>query len=122
MPRGDKTGPMGMGPMTGRRAGLCRGNAVPGYVSSGGGRPFGMGGGFFGFRGRGRGFRNMFYATGLPRWLRFPLSGTYPQTETNYSKEDEIRNLKARAEHLNGSLAAINKRLGEIENNKEASE
>ena len=34
MPRGDGTGPGGLGPMTGRRAGYCAGNDVPGYASS----------------------------------------------------------------------------------------
>ena len=61
MPRGDGTGPMGMGPMTGRGAGFCAGFAVPGYAN-----PIGYG---FGF-GRGRGFSRMFYATGLARWAR----------------------------------------------------
>jgi hypothetical protein len=56
MPRGDGTGPMGMGPMTGRGAGFCTGFAAPGYVN-----PVGYGCGL----GGGRGFRRMFYATGL---------------------------------------------------------
>lgn len=30
MPGGDGTGPMGMGPMTGRAAGRCTGDLVPG--------------------------------------------------------------------------------------------
>lgn len=38
MPRGDGTGPAGMGPMTGRAAGYCAGFPVPGYVNSAGGR------------------------------------------------------------------------------------
>ena len=33
MPRGDGTGPGGMGPMTGRAAGYCAGYAVPGYMN-----------------------------------------------------------------------------------------
>ena len=33
MPRGDRTGPMGMGPMTGRAAGYCAGYGVPGYAN-----------------------------------------------------------------------------------------
>ena len=33
MPRGDGTGPMGMGPMTGRAAGYCAGYPVPGYMN-----------------------------------------------------------------------------------------
>jgi hypothetical protein len=39
MPRGDRTGPSGMGPMSGRAAGYCAGYAVPGYMNSYGGRP-----------------------------------------------------------------------------------
>ena len=65
MPRGDRTGPMGMGPMTGRAAGYCAGNAVPGFMNAPGGRRFGGGGG----RG-GRGRRDWFYATCLTGWQR----------------------------------------------------
>ena len=54
MPAGDRTGPAGMGPMTGRGAGFCAGSPSPGYVNPYGGRylnrGFGMG------WGRGRGF------------------------------------------------------------------
>ena len=58
MARGDGTGPMGMGPMTGRGMGYCAGVAAPGYAGCGFGR------------GRGRGLRNMYYMTGLPGWER----------------------------------------------------
>ena len=40
MPRGDRTGPMGQGPMTGRAAGYCAGYSVPGYSNPLGGRGF----------------------------------------------------------------------------------
>ncbi|MFW5690579.1 MAG: DUF5320 domain-containing protein [Planctomycetota bacterium] len=33
MPAGDRTGPMGQGPMTGRGAGFCAGSGVPGYAN-----------------------------------------------------------------------------------------
>ena len=33
MPRGNRTGPAGMGPMTGRVAGYCAGYPVPGYMN-----------------------------------------------------------------------------------------
>ena len=33
MPRGDRTGPWGQGPMTGRAAGYCAGYSVPGYMN-----------------------------------------------------------------------------------------
>ena len=50
MPQGDKTGPQGQGPMTGRAMGYCAGFNTPGFMNAGFGR--GMGRGF----GRGRGF------------------------------------------------------------------
>ncbi|MDX9863757.1 MAG: DUF5320 domain-containing protein [Anaerolineaceae bacterium] len=51
MPGGDKTGPQGDGPLTGRQAGYCSGDDQPGY-----GRP-GFGRRAFGFgRQRRRGF------------------------------------------------------------------
>ena len=76
MPRGDRTGPAGMGPMTGRAAGYCAGYPVPGYMNPVGGR------GYWGRGpGGGRGRRNWFYATGLPGWARtaygWPAWGGY---------------------------------------------
>lgn len=38
MPFGDRTGPAGMGPMTGRAAGFCAGFPVPGYMNPSMGR------------------------------------------------------------------------------------
>jgi len=105
MPRGDRTGPMGMGPMTGRRAGYCAGYGVPGYANPGFGRGLGMG---FGFGGGGRGWRNMYYATGMPGWVRFgPAVPPAPI--------DEASALKAQAEALQKQVEAINKRLAELE-------
>jgi len=52
MPRGDRTGPAGFGPMTGRGLGYCAGYPAPGYMHAGWGGGFGRG---FG-RGRGRGW------------------------------------------------------------------
>ena len=37
MPRGDRTGPAGLGPMTGRAAGFCAGYPMPGYMNPAGG-------------------------------------------------------------------------------------
>jgi len=53
MPRGDGTGPSGMGPMTGRAAGYCAGYGAPGFASGAGWRGAGRGIGW----GRGRGWR-----------------------------------------------------------------
>ena len=63
MPRRDGTGPRGMGPMTGAGLGFCAGLAVPALLNMAFGR--GRGG-----RGGGRGWRNMFCATGLAGWQR----------------------------------------------------
>lgn len=87
MPGGDRTGPAGMGPMTGRAAGFCAGYGAHGYMNAGG-RGFGRGGGF---GGGGRGCRNRFYATGLPGWLRGGRGGTMPS-------EPELAVLKGQAE------------------------
>ena len=56
MPRGDGTGPGGLGPMTGRALGYCAGFNTPGYSKGpgmGAGRGWGRG---FGY-GRGLGWR-----------------------------------------------------------------
>ena len=63
MPGGDRTGPRGMGAMTGRTAGYCAGFGFPGYANPITGRGFGMGFGRGigawgrGFGGGGRGWR-----------------------------------------------------------------
>jgi len=120
MPRGDRTGPAGAGPMTGRAAGYCAGYGVPGYMNPIGGR------GFWGW-GRGRGWRHWYYATGLPGWARtgygwpgwgagvdpyIPFSGVAPTAPT---AEQEREVLKQQAEFLQNSIDAINKRLDELE-------
>ena len=76
MPRGDGTGPRGMGPMSGRGAGYCAGYDMPGFGNQVPGRGFGMGvGRGAGFSGGGRGWRNCFYATGLPGWAVLAVTG-----------------------------------------------
>ncbi len=61
MPRGDKTGPQGAGPMTGRRMGNCVEEGDRGFGYFGRGFGFNRGGGF----GYGRN-RNMFNRTENP--------------------------------------------------------
>jgi len=128
MPRGDGTGPMGMGAMTGRGAGLCAGFGMPGYANPipwrGFGMAFGRGRGFFGGRGGGRGWRNMYYATGLPGWMRFggydaPYGG-YQRQYMEPDPEAEKQALRNQAKGLQSELDFIKKRLDEIENNEKA--
>ncbi len=121
MPRGDRTGPRGMGPMTGRAAGYCAGYGMPGYshpvTGRGFGPGFGRGGGAWG-RGRfagcgGRGWRNGYYASGQPGWMRY---GGYGAPVGDPDPELERQALKNQADAMQGELDAIRKRLEEIEN------
>jgi len=113
MPGGDGTGPLGMGPMSGRAAGFCAGFPVPGYTNPVGGRGFfGRGRGFRG-RGGGRGWRNRFYATGVPGWARAGYSFAAAP-----SPEQELEGLKQQAQYLKNSLDDINKQIDELQKEK----
>jgi len=122
MPRGDGTGPLGKGPMTGRAAGFCAGNDIPGFSNPIPGRAMGMGfgrdRGFAGrsFGGGGRGRRNMFYATGMPGWMRFGGYGAYGAAYRQPDPEMEKQALRSQSEALQAELDLIKKRLSEIEN------
>ncbi|HDI78834.1 MAG TPA: hypothetical protein ENF54_04250 [Desulfobacteraceae bacterium] len=98
MPGLDRTGPLGMGPMTGRGLGLCtpwgRRFWRYGYYGFGLGRGFG--------RGWGRGWRWF----GWGPWM-------YPYGYFWGPKEEEI--LKDEAEALREELNAIEERLRELE-------
>jgi Family of unknown function (DUF5320) len=108
MPAGDGTGPLGMGPVTGRGMGFCGGYAAPGWAHPGPGRRFFGRGGQGG--GGGHGWRHWYYATGLPRWARGGVSSTYaPPT-----RDQEIEALKGEAEWLKDQLDAINRRMDEL--------
>ncbi len=118
MPRGDTTGPMGQGPMTGRAAGFCAGYNVPGYGNTvpagrGGfgrgagranGRGFGFGGGFG--RGYNAGFGFGGYATGSLA-AGTPGAGLSPENERDV--------LSRQQDYLKKELEAINKRLTDLE-------
>jgi len=108
MPGLDGTGPLGMGPMTGRGMGYCTG-----YMPAQGRWPFGRGAGRGAFcgRGRGRGWRNMYYATGLTGWQRAAVG--YPPVAP--SREQELEALKRQSEYLESSLEEVRKRIEELE-------
>ena len=128
MPGGDRTGPAGMGPMTGRSAGFCAGYSVPGYMNPVGGR------GYWGWgRGGGRGHRNWFYATGIPGWARTgyglpawsgaggPLAYGVAAFAPGLTTQQELDGLKGQAEYLEDSLDGIKKRIEELEAAKKES-
>jgi len=107
MPGGDGTGPLGLGPMTGRAAGLCAGYPVPGYMNPVPGRGFG---------GRGRGFgRGLGWGRGwgMRPWAS-PVYGAAPYGWPQPTPEQEADALKGQAEFLQGQLDAIQKRLDEL--------
>lgn len=107
MPRGDGTGPMGMGPMTGRGAGFCAGFVMPGYMNP----AVGMG------YGRGRGFRRMFWMTGgMPGWAHF----AYPPNAGVYTTPvDEKELLSNQAQFLQDQLEQVKQRLNALEKEAE---
>ena len=122
MPGGDRTGPAGMGPMTGRAAGYCAGYGTSGFANPVQGRGYGRG--FGPGRRGGWGRRYGFYATGLPGWQQaaygFPVyGGNMPYSPAPYtarvSKEDELNALKDQAEYFEDSLQGIKKRMAELE-------
>lgn len=121
MPGGDRTGPWGYGPMTGRAAGYCAGFSAPGYmnpVPGGGGWGRGRGRGSWG-RGGGRGWRHWYYATGTPGWARagwgfgpgVPYGVPFAPPVT---RDQEMELLREQAEYFNATLEDIKKRIEEL--------
>ena len=116
MPRGDGTGPAGLGPMTGRAAGFCAGYPVPGYMNPVGGRGFwGRGGG------RGRGFgRGLGWARagyGFPAWggVVNPNMPYPEQFAPAMTAEQELAGLKQQAEYFQNALDEISKSIEQLE-------
>ena len=114
MPRGDRTGPAGMGPMTGRAAGYCAGSSVPGFMNSFGGR---LGGGFGWGRGRGMGMGRGARWGAYGMWLPYGGSayGTVPYGPPYYSADSEIEILQQQAKVLGDQLDQIQKRISDLE-------
>ncbi len=116
MPRGDRTGPFGQGPMTGRRAGFCAGYERPGYANPAAGRGCWRGG-----WGAGWGYRrrNRYNATAMPGWARWgwpPAWGPGPWGAAAPPEPSEETDwLKRQAEWLKEQLEAIEKRIAELE-------
>ncbi len=111
MPRGDGTGPMGMGRMTGRGAGYCAGRAAPGYEA-----PAGAMGGFGCRFGGGRGARNRAGAAGRPGWAFFGPPG---YAGAAGEAPDERAFLSNRAEFLERQLQQVKQRLSHLKDDEE---
>ncbi len=117
MPGGDRRGPFGAGPMTGRGAGYCGGYDRPGWANPVGGRlglgrgggwgrgagfGWGHGGGFGWGRGFGRGRGAWAWGGGWSPWA--PAAPV-----------DEREALEREAQAMERGLEAIRRRLNELE-------
>jgi len=100
MPRGDKTGPEGAGPMKGKRIGFCTGNVRAGWQIPSPGRPGRLGRA----RGKGWGFHR------FPRDYR-----TVAPTQAGVSQKSLI----AEREILRDQLEAIEQKLSAIKAKQE---
>lgn len=103
MPRGQGTGPMGMGAMTGRGAGFCAGYGMPGYANNGQGR------------GAGGGWRqcNRFSRGGMQGGgSRFTSAASRDRGDEKNRQKATLRN---RAEVLQAELNHIRGHLDEME-------
>ena len=101
MPQGDRTGPMGEGPMTGRGLGPCAGYPNPGFA---GRRGFGRG------FGRGRGFR-------FRRFQGVPIQPVYQEPvaqPVTLTKNEEKKILEAELKDIELEKKEIEKRLREL--------
>jgi len=95
MPRGDRMGPMGEGPRTGRGLGYCAGYDSAGYTrgfGNGYGNHFGQGYGY----GRGRGFGRGFFGYNQPTSAPAPVEN-----------QTGIEGLKEEAKSLSNRLKTI---------------
>ena len=112
MPRGDRTGPWGAGPMTGRAAGYCAGHAVPGYMNPGRGygRGFGRGWGRGFGRGRGRGW----YAYPPAVIVQPAYPKAYPPVTQSQAPEQEVATLEDYQKELVAEKADLEKEMDNI--------
>lgn len=102
MPRGDRTGPNGMGQMTGRGLGYCNNFASQGFTKM---MPHGMGGRFFG---RGGGFGRGYRHFANPYWdNQPPTSQNYDAKSQKTYLEDEIKFLSEQLEEMKNRLSEL---------------
>ena len=126
MPRGDRRGPEGAGPVTGRALGYCAGNNQPGFAAdaapqeagrgyrSGAGRGPGFGHGCG--KGRGMGYRR---AAGRPRGAYYAPAAENDVEDLNNqeSRDREVTRLENLANTLSSELEIVKKQIEELRNN-----
>ncbi|HPY95753.1 MAG TPA: DUF5320 domain-containing protein [Candidatus Cloacimonadota bacterium] len=112
MPRGDGSGPLGQGPLTGRRMGNCQVNNERGGFFRGLGSFFGYGcgrGRGRGFAGQGRGFNNRGYG-------QRNFFAEYPENQM-LSKEQQVDMLRSQKVQYEENLKRINEELDKYDDN-----
>jgi hypothetical protein len=138
MPRGDRSGPQGKGPMKGRSAGFCAGFEAPGFMNRAigfGRRAFGFGRGGMGFgsgRGRGMGWRNAWdsSAGGPGCWgppgpfFAGPGWGSPwgPAPGASSDPDAELGALREESAALKDALEGVRERIEELEAERKKSE
>lgn len=100
MPRGDKTGPEGRGPLTGKRMGNCVGNETTGFFNRAG-SIIGFGRGYRGNNGR---FGDRFNRR------RMSFFQNLPEQDERSVMENEINALK-------NQVSFLEKKLSELKDN-----
>jgi hypothetical protein len=127
MPGGDRSGPRGLGPMTGRGLGYCAGYPTPGY-SRGPGWGHGMysGWGRGWHRGRGRGYgRGSWYAdpvyySSLQAVPQYPLYNPPTKTDQLTMLKQEKEYLESEIEEINNAIVDIAHRIEELEKEEQS--
>ncbi|MFW9879847.1 MAG: DUF5320 domain-containing protein [Candidatus Thorarchaeota archaeon] len=117
MPGGDRTGPGGLGSMTGRGLGYCAGYDMPGYTKGPGmGRAWG--------RGRGMGYgRGIGYGRDWGRGYVVPIYPQYaPSIIPRINPDNQLNMLKQQKDYLElemndikNAIDDISKRITELE-------
>jgi hypothetical protein len=126
MPRGNKRGPDGEGPMTGRALGYCAGNEQPGFtadaVPQGAGRGLrngaGLGPGFGRGFDRGRGMNGRFFLAARGRGAYYaPAAADEVENFDSPENEDrKITRLENLANTLTNELDIVKKQIDRLKN------
>ena len=113
MPGGDRTGPSGRGPLTGRRMGSCTGYPASNFMTFGQGYGRGRGMGFGRGFSRGMGFGRFF------GWRPRGYRGFWDSPSQSFTQEDEVIYLENQAKEVEEELSNIKSRLDELKKAKE---
>lgn len=102
MPQGDRTGPSGSGPRSGRGRGYCSGNEAPGFSSASPGRGRGWRAGYGGGESR---RRRGFFSRGRPGW----------REDGPATRDAHLETLKDEASWLERTLENLRRQIHDLE-------